>query len=74
MYMDIQMSSNYIIKKCLPIEVSHGNEELHESFNYVEQNGIDAIVPICIIRVYLSDIWHPRLEMVIFVPHMEHMS
>ncbi len=74
MYMDIPMSSGYMKKKCLPIEVNHGHEELHESSCYVQQNGIDANVPICIIEVYPSDVWHPHLESMIFVPYMEHTS
>jgi hypothetical protein len=74
MKMYIQMSSSYMRKKCLPIEVSHGSEELHESSCCVQQNGIDANVPICIIGVYLSDIWQPCLETMIFIPNMEHMS
>jgi hypothetical protein len=43
-------------------------------FVVFSQNGIDANVPICIVGVYPSDVWHPRLEIVMFVPHMEHMS
>jgi hypothetical protein len=74
MYMDIPMSSGYMKKKCLHIEVNHGREELHESSCYVQQNGIDANVPIYIIKVYPSDVWHPHLETVIFVPRMEHTS
>ncbi len=61
-------------KKCLPIEVSHGSEELHDSSCCVQQNGIDANVPICILGVYLSDIWQPCLETMIFIPNKEHMS
>jgi predicted RNA-binding protein len=67
--MDIPMSSGYMKKKCLHIEVNHGCEELHKSSCYVQQNGIDTNVPIYIIKVYPSDVWHPRLETMIFVPH-----
>ncbi len=74
MQMYIQMSSSCMRKTCLPIEANHGSEELHKSFYCVQQNGIDTNVPLCIIRVYLSDVWHPHLKMVIFVPHMEHTS
>jgi len=74
MQMYIQMSLSNMRKTCLLIEVSHGNEELRESSCCVQQNGINTNVPICIIRVYLSDVWHPHLKMVTFVPHMEHTS
>ncbi len=46
----------------------------HKSSYSVQQNGINTNVPVCIIRVCLSDVWHPHLETMIFVPHMEHMS
>jgi hypothetical protein len=72
--MDIQMSLSCMKKKCLLIKVNHGNEKLHKSFCCVQQNGIDANVPICIIGVYSNDVWHPCLETMIFVPHMEHTS
>jgi hypothetical protein len=74
MQMYIQMSSGCMRKTYLLIEVSHGNEELHKSFCCVQQNGINTNVSICIIGVYPSDVWHPHLETMIFVPHMEHMS
>jgi hypothetical protein len=74
MYINIQMSSGCMRKKCLPIEVNNGSEELNESSYYVQQNGIDANVPICIIGVYLNDVWHPHLKTMIFIPHMEHTS
>jgi hypothetical protein len=60
--------------KCLPIEVNHGSEEFNKSSYCVKENGIDANVPICIIGVYLNDVWHPRLKIMISVPHMEHTS
>jgi hypothetical protein len=72
--MYIQMSLGNMKKTCLLIEVSHGNEELRKSSCCVQQNGINTNVPICIIKVYPSDVWHPHLEMVTFVPHMEHTS
>jgi hypothetical protein len=74
MQMYIQMNLGSMRKTCLFIEVSHGSEELHKSSCCVQQNGIDTNVPICIIRVYPSDVWHPHLKMVIIVPHMEHTS
>lgn len=70
MYMDIPMSISCMRKK----RITYLHEELHKSACCVQQNEINTNVPIYIIGVYLSDVWHPCLEMVISIPHTEHMS